>query len=230
MFTTSEGGVYKHQCDYCRVSFDKTRRQQTTWISHSLRYHGNTKRSFCSKQCQHDSVIVDITGKQFGRLTVVGRNISVPRSKVSWHCRCKCGKEIIVNASTLLRGTTRSCGCLRKEIHSRSGPANPLWKSGKYTDVNGYVNIKQSNGSMLKEHRVIMEKILGRKLYDNETVHHKNGVRSDNRPENLTLMVGAHPTGINIKDAVMWAREIINRYESMLATEPLFAEAKINVA
>ena len=69
----------------------------------------------------------------------------------------------------------------------------------------------------------------------NQKCHHlwdlrKNGNREDNRPENLQLMVGAHPVGISIRDAVAWAREILSRYEATLETEPLFAEAKINGA
>ena len=58
-----------------------------------------------------------------------------------------------------------------------------------------------------------MEEILGRHLLPDETVHHRNGVRNDNRPENLELWVRPQPTGIRVVDAVAWAREILERYE-----------------
>jgi len=57
-----------------------------------------------------------------------------------------------------------------------------------------------------------MEERLGRELLPGETVHHRNGVRDDNRLENLELRVGAHGPGCSREDAVAWAEEILRRY------------------
>ena len=62
------------------------------------------------------------------------------------------------------------------------------------------------------EHRLIMEKILGRELLPDENVHHKNGVKNDNRPENLELWSTYQPAGQRVEDKLVWAYEIINRY------------------
>lgn len=57
-----------------------------------------------------------------------------------------------------------------------------------------------------------MEEILGRPLRDNENVHHKNGVRHDNRPKNLELWVSAQPAGQRPEDLVAFAHEILALY------------------
>ena len=62
------------------------------------------------------------------------------------------------------------------------------------------------------EHRLVMEKTIGRHLFDDEEVHHKNGVRGDNRPGNLEIWVGSQPAGMRPEDAVSWATDILRRF------------------
>lgn len=61
----------------------------------------------------------DLTGQKFDRLTVIARaeNHVQPCGSqyVQWFCKCECGKEVIVSASNLKKGHTKSCGCLQKE-------------------------------------------------------------------------------------------------------------------
>jgi hypothetical protein len=127
-------------------------------------------------------------------------------------CQSGCGSRIRA-------GSTWCRNCLPQRV--QSGDRNPNWKGdqARFKRSNGYVYVRVSSHprgrnsrSYVFEHIIVMESVLGRYLESGENVHHKNGVRDDNRPENLELWVKPQPTGCRVDESVGWAVEILSRY------------------
>ena len=90
----------------------------------------------------------------------------------------------------------RQCGYLAEGALKR-GENNPFWKGGRRKDKSGYIYITlqpddffypMAKGRVVAEHRLIIAKNLNRCLLSWEVVHHRNGIKDDNRLENLQLL------------------------------------------
>lgn len=67
--------------------------------------------------------LIDLTGRSFGRLTVLARSTNKGK-KVRWLCACQCGRQCVAHGHDLRIGKQRSCGCLHLEIVTTHG----LWR------------------------------------------------------------------------------------------------------
>lgn len=127
------------------------------------------------------------------------------------HCP-RCG-------GTKTRRATICVHCNRK----RRGPEHPSWKGGVSVNTDGYLrefapdHPRAEQGTYVKQHHLVMERTLGRLLLPGENVHHLNGNRQDNRPENLELWVSSQPSGQRVEDLVSWAREILATYAAEMS-------------
>jgi hypothetical protein len=79
----------------------------------------------------------------------------------------------------------------------------------------GYVGFKVL-GTVILEHRAVMERLRGRPLFSFENVHHKNGIRDDNHPDNLELWTKPQPSGQRPEDLVAW---VVDYYPELVAAE-----------
>lgn len=89
-----------------------------------------------------------------------------------------------------------------------------IW-SFKLEESSGYVRGFRAgpNGYERRyEHQVVMERKLGRPLLEGENVHHVNGIRHDNRPENLELWSVKQPRGQRVDEKTEWAIEWLRTY------------------
>ena len=167
----------------------------------------------------------NLVGQKFGRLIVLRQGKTIKR-QIYWVCQCDCGNQVDVRGVSLTKkkGQTKSCGCLVKDS-GRTGALNPFWKGGRRQNNHGYIFVLDktshhaSRGYAL-EHLIVMDKILGRPVdIKTESVHHKNGIRSDNRPENLELRVKYHGKGQSVEDRIKYAVEILSKYEPSALSE-----------
>lgn len=85
-------------------------------------------------------------------------------------------------------------------------------KTGERLSSAGYKIIYVPERGWLLEHRYVMEQKLGRFLLPGENIHHIDGKRANNSPENLELWIVRQPQGQRVEDILRWAREIISIY------------------
>ena len=70
--------------------------------------------------CYHNEIIKkNIKGQRFGRLTVLQESGRSNSQGIKWLCECDCGNKVIVRSSSLINGTTKSCGCYQKNVISK---------------------------------------------------------------------------------------------------------------
>lgn len=117
---------------------------------------------------------------------------------------CDCGN--------IKQKRSNSCSeCYMKSITYRYN------KKG-YVIIRTKMNHPRNKYNEMFEHTLVMEAYLGRYLYPGENVHHRNGIKDDNRIDNLELWTKPQPSGIRVEDAIEWAKEILNRYENYYPT------------
>lgn len=143
---------------------------------------------------------------EIGEIKIANKINRAGLSKWIWLACIDCGKERWVLMRLFTHGKNRlchTCGSRQTLPKNGFGPDSTNWKGGRHLDAQGYIFVllpksdffapmgvkkgKPYHVIYILEHRLVMAKHLGRLLQDWEIVHHRNGIKTDNRIENLGL-------------------------------------------
>lgn len=101
--------------------------------------------------------------------------------------------ELLGRSSKVVNKACKRFGFRMRRRGPKSGPEHTGWKGGRQVDKAGYILVYApdhpacNSGGYVREHRLVCERVLGRRLLPTEVVHHKNDDPADNRPENLQV-------------------------------------------
>lgn len=150
----------------------------------------------CSRACMGKLASKNKSENVTGTCEVCGAQFKTKASHKSRRRTC----------SRLCMGKLKSIECVGKGNHQygkRGAERGNAFKGGKRISSWGYILVGVDGGKYEFEHRLIMERIIGRKLLRTEHVHHINGNKQDNRIENLSLMTKSEHQSLHNKEKPM---------------------------
>lgn len=144
-----------------------------------------TRRRFCSKQCFYaDKKERHLETRSCANC---GKPFEIVRYSDVMNCSVECGQDIQRNK------------------------LEPAWHKTPDGYLAGGIN-RGKGQKLILMHRWVMEQSLGRELETFETVHHKNGVRDDNRLDNLEVWIHRPHKGQRVEDTIIWAIAYLERH------------------
>lgn len=167
------------------ISCKTCKEEMNVLYSQSHNSRGERLKKFCSRVCADRAKIVAVPYFTCG----------------------KCGEAKARTKTNKKKGA----GYNYSQIYCSKKCQHDSLRKGGTIDKNGY-RYSTIAGKQIFEHRAVMENMLGRALTSHETVHHKNGIRADNRSGNLELWSSRHGGGQRVEDKIIHAREILNTY------------------
>ena len=79
---------------------------------------------------------INLSGQKFNRLTII-KPVGRYRRAVVYLCKCDCGKELMISSTQVKTGSSKSCGCLQRDILSKLMTKHGMWDTPTYHSWNG---------------------------------------------------------------------------------------------
>lgn len=197
------GGCMSKICQYCHKEYTGSTAKNTCYACYGMiKKYGTSTPPHFNKKCA-------TCGKEY-----------LSKKSRQKYCTNDCYKEARRNFTYLAYRKKYNIDLsLPKKFKKPNG-------SG-HKDPHGYIYINKmrhpnaQKQGRIYQHTYVMSEHLGRPLRKGENVHHKNGIRNDNRIENLELWSTSQPAGQRVEDKVKWCREFLRNYDKEFPETPL---------
>ncbi len=221
MRTTREVAV-EYICHTCGISFKN--------FPSNIRKNKNT---YCSRKCHYEK------RSENNKTNCISCKIDLdPLRKGFYKDYCKnCyNKDLFLkNSSKQIKENERSLRDYRKKKgYALDTPMLKNKNGSGYISRDGYKyyqRIDHPNADKcgkVAEHTLVMTEYLGRSLIKGENIHHKNGIRNDNRIDNLELWHNKHPPGQRVKDKIKFYKDFLEQYGAKVNLDSIPYELQDN--
>lgn len=133
-----------------------------------------------------------------------------------------CGKIVERRRFRMKDGRQMGYDYTAKFCSKECGWKGRAWRPGNpdgHVHSTGYIRVSIGKQRKAYKHRQVMEAMIGRPLLPEESPHHRNGQRADNRPDNLELWSKKQPPGQRVIDKVRFAIEMLRLYPEFARAE-----------
>lgn len=178
---------------------------------------GHPKKIFCNNNC--NKKFWDIEHQRQRKIALNTRSIVLNNCRLcQQQCKnfersdplCKPCKLKVLRRKEMNK-SIKTEDILREDFDRKNRKVAHLDKYG-YVMVPGLGHPNSEKGGRIREHILIVSNFLRRPLFEHENIHHKNGVRDDNRIENLELWSTSQPSGQRVEDKIQWCKEFLKQY------------------